>query len=233
MKNKLMLIGLTAMLSVGLNASVEEVYFGDGKVEIAKSVSEIAKPVSYAQKAKNALSSVKDSSVNGSKAVYGAIASGATATKNGIVNGSIATKNGIVNGTCATGTAVKYAFQHPVLAANIAYEGAKDFGKATSMNIHTNTLNIYKNTFGKELFGYKHGGAVVSTVVLAGLGYGTYKVYKNGYVSKMRQAISAKFAKKAAVVAVDETPAVAVKAPVAAKVVAKVAPKKVAKIHKK
>ena len=219
MKNKLMLIGLTAILSVGLKADVET--------------------VSYTQRVKNGFSAAKDSSVNGSKAVYSAIASGATATKNGIVNGSIATKNGIVDGTCATGRAVKYAYNNPRLAKDIAWTATKDFSSNALTKAQETGKFINGKTFGNNLGYFKYDGAVVSTVVLAGLGYGTYKVYKNGYVSKMKQAIVAKFAKKAPVVVqVDETP-VAVQAPVVARQVArfapvaKVAPKKAVKRNRR
>ena len=65
---------------------------------------------------------------------------------------------------------------------------------------------INDSTFGKDFNMFPYDGAVISIVVLAGLCFGSYKIYKGGYVSKLKNRLFGKMAPQAPVV--EEAPLV-------------------------
>ena len=266
MKNKLMLIGLAAMLSVGLQATfVDYPMYVENTVSLAEQAAaeqaayessvialnqkaadvksferlevEGTKTPTRMERFTSTLTSAKKSTVNGSKSAYAAIlalpgmtrdAAGsvkdfAVATPGAIKNGAIAGYNGIANGASATVEGVKYVYNNPKLAYDASKKATQEFTSATLKSAQETRL--HKNTFGKDLGLFKYDGAVVSTVVLAGLGFGSYKIYKGGYVSKLKNRLFGKMAPQAPVV--EEAPVVE-KAPVVVAPVVK-APAKLAK----
>jgi len=173
MKNKLMLIGLSAM-SVGLQSNSYDMwnkpYYKNSDVPTSGatnpdvSTSVVSKPSSVA------VTSFKTCK-NAVRHIYLYTVSFLTGAKDGIV----------------------YSYKNPNKTVKAGYTYAKDFtSKAGNSALEAGKF-VNKKTFGKDLGFFKYDGAVATTVVLAGIGYGSYKVYQNGYVSKLKNRLFGKF----------------------------------------
>ncbi len=208
-----MLIGLSAMLSVGMSIASEVTPVVASKKVVTNVPS---KPVITSKMKKEA--AVKAAAEQAAQAAQTQLVAEQAATTKMLTEAELAEQKSIIEAGIAAQTpsmfekaqagctaavasivsakdSVVKGVMNPSETASNAWNGTKSFGSYALDSAYNTGNSVYENTFGKDLKYFKHDGAVASTVVVAGLIGGGYLVYKKGYVSKLKKALFGKMAK--------------------------------------